>query len=71
MYIKELRCPECERRFVVDGALWEIGTVRVRCTACAHLFLPPGSPHSRSVEHVANASVPIAIWEPDESPETA
>ena len=67
MYLKELACPRCRRRFVVDGALWEIGTVRVRCTSCAHLFLPEGSTRSRSVEQVANASVPIEIWEPDES----
>lgn len=66
MYIKELSCPKCGRRFVVDGALWEIGTVRVRCIRCAHMFLPEGSPRSKAVETVVNASVPIEIWEPEE-----
>ena len=65
MYLKRLTCPVCGDRFVVDGSLWEIGTVRVRCTKYAHMFVPEGSPHTRSVEQVANASVPIEIWEPE------
>lgn len=65
MYIKQLTCPACAEHFVVDGALWEIGTVRVRCVACAHMFLPEDSPRSRTVEQVTNASVPIEIWEPE------
>jgi predicted Zn finger-like uncharacterized protein len=65
MYIRELPCPLCQSKIVVDGALWEIGTVRLRCPKCAHLFLPPNSPRSRTVEEVANASVPISIWEPE------
>ena len=68
MYIKELACPRCQGKVVVDGALWEIGTVRLRCSNCGHLFLPPGSPHSRTLEAVANANVPIEIWEPGETP---
>ena len=65
MYIRQMQCPRCAVRFVVDGALWEIGTVRVRCTGCGHLFLPEGSPHSKSVEAVTNANVSIEIWEPE------
>jgi len=64
--MKELCCPKCGRRFVVDGALWEVGTVRVRCTECAHMSLPEGSPRTKSVESVVNSSVPIEIWEPEE-----
>ena len=64
MYIKELACPKCRVRFVVDGALWEIGTVRVRCTGCGHMFLPDGSPQSTDVVTVTNASIPIEVWEP-------
>jgi predicted Zn finger-like uncharacterized protein len=63
MYIKELTCPACGWRFVVDGSLWEVGTVRVRCTRCGSMFLPSGSPRTKSVEMVTNASVPIEIWE--------
>ena len=66
MYIREVQCPACKARFVVDGALWEIGTVRVRCVHCSHMFLPEGSPRSRSIESVANASVSIEIWDPEE-----
>lgn len=66
MYIKELACPRCQGKVVVDGALWEVGTVRLRCPKCAHLFFPPQSPGSRTVEEVANASVPIQIWELEE-----
>lgn len=67
MYIKELTCPRCRGKVVVDGALWEIGTVRLRCPNCGNRFLPPGSPRSRSVEAVANANVPIEIWESEET----
>lgn len=63
MYIKEVVCPVCEAKVVVDGALWEIGTVRLRCATHGHMFLPAGSPRTRTVEAVANASVPIAIWD--------
>jgi DNA-directed RNA polymerase subunit RPC12/RpoP len=63
MYIKELACPRCDSKVVVDGALWEIGTVRLRCPRCLHRFLPEGSPCSRTVGSVANASVPVTIWE--------
>jgi hypothetical protein len=63
LYIKEVACPICHAQVVVDGALWEIGTVRLRCPTGAHMFLPTGSPQSRTVESVANANVPIAVWD--------
>ncbi len=66
MHIELLTCPMCEGRFVVDGSLWEIGTVRLRCAHCAHMFLPEGSPRTRTVEKVTNSSVAIEIWEPEE-----
>ena len=65
MYIKEQTCPRCSAHFVVDGALFDIGTVRLRCQACAPMFLPEGSPRSRTVESVTNANVDIEIWEPE------
>ncbi len=68
MHIKELLCPRCQSKVVADGGLWEIGTVRLRCPSCAHLFLPQGSPLSRTVASVTNASVAITIWEPEEDP---
>lgn len=66
MYVKSPACPECGTRFIVDGGLWEVGTVRLRCTGCGHMFLPPGSPRSRTVEAITNANVSIEVWEPDE-----
>ena len=63
MYIKEVACPICHAKVVVDGALWEIGTVRLRCPRGKHMFLPANSPQSRTVESVANANVPIEIWD--------
>jgi len=63
MYIKEIACPVCTAKVVVDGALWEIGTVRLRCPQGGHMFLPTGSPQSRTVESVANANVPITVWD--------
>jgi len=67
MYIKDVRCPRCGARCVVDGALWEVGTVRLRCPSCGHYFLPSGSPQSTTVQSVANASVDIEVWEPEEA----
>lgn len=66
MYLREVRCPRCEGRFVVDGSLWDAGVVRLRCPSCSHYFLPDGSPRNRSVRAVAGASVDIEIWEPEE-----
>jgi 5-carboxymethyl-2-hydroxymuconate isomerase len=66
MHIKEVRCPECGTLLVVDGGLFEIGSVRLRCSNCAHYFLPTGSPGSTTVADVTNASVEITIWEPAE-----
>ena len=66
MQLSTVTCPQCGTAFVVDTGLFDIGTVRLRCTACAHYFLPEASPRSRTVEDVCNASVSIAIWEPEE-----
>jgi predicted Zn finger-like uncharacterized protein len=66
MRLLNVTCPECENEHVVDSGLYAIGTVRLRCVSCGHYFLPPGSPHDRTVEQVTNASVPITIWEPGE-----
>lgn len=63
MYIKEVACPVCASKVVVDGALWEVGTVRLRCPQGGHMFLPVGSPQSRTVESVANVNVPITVWD--------
>ena len=63
MYIKEVACPVCAEKVVVDGALWEVGTVRLRCPLGGHMFLATGSPRSRTLESVANANVPITVWE--------
>ena len=63
MYIKEVACPICHAKVVVDGALWEVGTVRLRCPTGEHMFLPAGSPKSRTIESVANTKVSIAVWD--------
>jgi transposase-like protein len=67
MHIKEVGCPACGARLVVDGGLFEIGSVRLRCSTCAHYFLAEGSPGSKTVDGVTNASVPITIWEPEDA----
>jgi predicted Zn finger-like uncharacterized protein len=63
--IVEEPCPECGREFIVDRALWSIGSVRLRCPSCGARFLPPGSPGATTAEQATSASVPISIWEPD------
>jgi transposase-like protein len=67
MHVKEVHCPTCGALLVVDGGLFEIGTVRLRCSACAHYFLPANSPGSKTVPEVTNANVEITIWEPEEA----
>ncbi|HEX2154611.1 MAG TPA: hypothetical protein VHL52_11605 [Acidimicrobiia bacterium] len=64
MHIKEAVCPRCANVVIVDGGLHDIGTVRLRCTACYQYFLPPDSPRSKTIGEVTNASVEIRIWEP-------
>lgn len=64
MLIKNATCPSCRATFIVDQKLWDVGTVRLRCIACRHYFLPPDSPRSLTLEQAANAAVPIRIWEP-------
>jgi rRNA maturation protein Nop10 len=64
MQLRKAICPRCHDAFVVSAPLWEIGTVRLRCPACTHYFLPEGSPASGTPERAANANVPIEIWEP-------
>jgi predicted Zn finger-like uncharacterized protein len=66
VHIKEVRCPECGAVLVVDGGLFEIGSVRLRCSTCAHYFLPADSPGSKTVREVTNAGVEVTIWEPEE-----
>ena len=63
MLIANATCPECKAVFIVDQKLWNVGTVKLRCIACKHAFLPPSSPKSLSVEEAANAAVPIRVWE--------
>ena len=63
MQIANAVCPECKASFIVDEKLWNIGTVKLRCIACKHPFLPPSSPKSLSVEEAANAAVPIRVRE--------
>jgi predicted Zn finger-like uncharacterized protein len=64
MHIKRVLCPACTDSFVVDAKLWSIGTVRLRCGACYHYFLPEDSPRSTTIGEAINAAVPITIWEP-------
>ena len=63
MQIVDAACPQCKTVFIVDQKLWDVGTVRLRCIACRHEFLPPGSPKSLSVEEAVNSAVPIRVWE--------
>ena len=63
MHIANAVCPECKAGFIVDQKLWNVGTVRLRCIACGHAFLPPGSPKSLTVEEAVNAAVPIRVRE--------
>ena len=63
MQIANAVCPECKAGFIVDEKLWNIGTVKLRCIACKHAFLPPRSPKSLSVEEAVNAAVPIRVRE--------
>lgn len=67
MHIREVTCPQCDSGLVVDGSLFEIGTVRLRCSNCARYFLPTDSPHLKTIEEATNASVNITIWEPGEA----
>jgi transposase-like protein len=67
MHIKEVTCPRCRKISVVDGGLYEIGTIRLRCTHCGFYFEPPDSPRSKTVAQVTNANVAITIWEPEET----
>jgi predicted Zn finger-like uncharacterized protein len=67
MLIEKAICPACGASFIVDQKLWNVGTVRLRCIACSHYFVPPTSPKSLSVEQAANAAVPIRLWEPEEA----
>lgn len=66
MHIKEVTCPRCGAKVIVDGGLFEIGVVQVRCSNCAHYFLPAGSPRSKTIGEVTNSNVEITIWEPEE-----
>jgi hypothetical protein len=52
---------------VVDGGLFDIGHVPLRCPFCHHQFVPRDSPGTRTVRDVTNASVEIRIWEPEDS----
>ena len=67
MHIKEVTCPRCGVKLIVDGGLYEIGTIRLRCTNCGLYFEPPGSPRSKSVAEVTNSNVEVSIWEPEEA----
>lgn len=66
MLIREVRCPECSEGFIVDEELWRVGSVKLHCPSCQNYFEPEGSPSEGSPGQVANASVPITIWEPAE-----
>ena len=65
MQIRNAACPACRTAFIVDQKLWDVGTVNLRCIACGHRFLPPGSPKSLSVEQATNAAVSIKVWDAD------
>jgi transposase-like protein len=67
MHIKEVACPRCGKTSVVDGGLFEIGSVRLRCTNCGFYFEPADSPRSKTVAQVTNANVEVTIWEPEEA----
>jgi hypothetical protein len=67
MLIENAVCPACGEAFIVDYKLWSVGTIRLRCGACSHYFLPQGSPKSMSIEAATNAAVPITLWEPPEA----
>jgi transposase-like protein len=67
MHIQEVTCPRCGNISVVDGGLYEIGTIRLRCTHCGFYFEPHDSPRSKTVAQVTNANVAITIWEPEET----
>lgn len=67
MHIKEAVCPRCASLVVVDGGLYDIGSIRLRCPSCHNYFLPPDSPRSKTIREVTNASVEIRIWEPKDS----
>jgi hypothetical protein len=64
MHIKRINCPACDVPFIVDVKLWSVGTVRLRCGACYHYFLPEDSPRSMTVADATGTDVPITIWEP-------
>ena len=66
MHIKNVACPACTGLVVVDGGLYDIGHVRLRCPHCGHRFLPPDSPGTKTVREITNADVEIQIWEPEE-----
>lgn len=65
MHIKEAPCGQCGTVVIVDGLLFDVGTVRVRCPGCGAYFLPPGSSRSVTIREATNASVDIEIWEPE------
>ncbi len=67
MHIKEVTCPRCGAKLIVDGGLFEIGTIRVRCTSCSQYFEPADSPRSKTIAEVTNSNVEVTIWEPEEA----
>jgi predicted Zn finger-like uncharacterized protein len=67
MHIENVNCPACGAQVMVDHKLWSVGTIRLRCGACSHYFLPKGSPKNMSIDEAANAGVPITLWEPPEA----
>lgn len=66
MVIVETTCPSCEATFIVDRALWAIGTIALRCPGCQAYFLPADSPGEGTAEEAARSSVPLTIWRPGE-----
>jgi transposase-like protein len=67
MHIKQVTCPRCGALSIVDGGLFEIGSVRLKCTNCAFYFEPAGSPRSKTIAEVTNANVEVTIWEPEDA----
>jgi predicted Zn finger-like uncharacterized protein len=64
MRATQTHCPRCGADLLVDTDLFRIGTIRLRCGQCSHYFHPATAADETDIQSVANANVPIELWEP-------
>jgi hypothetical protein len=67
MLIESVECTKCEERFIAEDELVEVTALRLRCPYCLQYFAVCDADAGLAPERVANASVPVDIWEPAQS----